>query len=135
MSFRVVGYLVIVILVCVVASTSRATKPITLTLLSWPKSDGQWVFELIPTRGLAAMRKSEMRAFAAETLFHHGIAADTLADLKHRLALYGPGELRVYWAVVPGTIIRLPPRQVVMQVTRFAASRNIPIVFKTAGKR
>jgi len=76
-----------------------------------------------------------MRAFAAETLFHHGIAADTLADLKHRLALYGPGELRVYWAVVPGTIIRLPPRQVVMQVTRFAASRNIPIVFKTAGKR
>ena len=75
-----------------------------------------------------------MRNFAAETLAHHGIAADTLEDLKNRLALYGPGELRVYWAVVPGTVLRLPSQHIVAQVTRFAESRNIPILFKTAGK-
>jgi hypothetical protein len=134
MSFRIVGYLLTVVGVCIVTSSSRSTQPITLTLLSWPNSHGRWVFELIPTYGLATMKKSEMRNFAAETLAHHGIAADTLADLKHRLALYGPGELRVCWAVVPGTVIQLPPQHIVKQVTSFAESRHIPILFKTAGK-
>jgi hypothetical protein len=134
MSFRVIGCLVAVIVVCVVTSTGRGSQPITLTLLSWPKSDGRWVFELIPTYGLATMKKSEMRNFGAETLAHQGIAADTLADLKHRLALYRSGELRVYWTVVPDTVIQLPPQHVVTQVTSFAESRHIPILFKTAGK-
>jgi hypothetical protein len=134
MSFRVIGCLVTVIVVCVVTLTGRGSQPITLTLLSWPKSDGRWVFELVPTYGLATMKKSEMRNFAAETLAHHGIAADTLPDLKHRLALYGAGELRVCWAVVPGTVIQLPPQHIVEQVTSFAESRHIPILFKTAGK-
>jgi hypothetical protein len=134
MSFRIVTCLVTVVVVCVVTSTAHGAQPINLTLLSWPKSDGRWVFKLVPTYGLATMKKSEMRNFAAETLAHHGIAADTLTDLKNRLALYGPGELRVYWVVVPGTVIRLPPHHVVMQVTSFADSRQIPILFKTAGK-
>jgi hypothetical protein len=134
MLFRAVSYLVTVAVLGIVTSTALGTQPISLTLLSWPNSDGRWVFELVPTYGLATMKKSEMRNFAVETLAHHGIAADSLEDLKNRLSLYGPGELRVYWTVVPGTVIRLPPHHVVMQVTQFADSRHIPILFKTAGK-
>jgi hypothetical protein len=75
-----------------------------------------------------------MSEFAAETIAHHGVAADRLHDLKRRLALYGPGELRVYWVVVPGTAIHLPPKRIVSEVTTFAESRHIPVEFKIAGK-
>jgi hypothetical protein len=55
--------------------SAHAAHAINLTLLTWAKADGQWVFELIPTYGLSTMKPSEMSEFAAETQAHHGVAA------------------------------------------------------------
>ena len=103
-------------------------QPPDLFLISWKRSDGEWVFHVIPDNRWLKSTHSQLREFAAMTIeYETGIPGP---DFFGTLQLYANTAQRIVWADYVGTRVTYPPRDIVDDIKGYAEAHHIHLSFE-----
>jgi hypothetical protein len=115
------------LLACAIAVASPKQPP-DLLLVSWKRSDGEWVFRVIPDNRWVKSTHNQIVEFAAMTIEYE--AGIPRPDFFDTLQLYANTPQRIIWADYVGTRLTYPPRAIVDEIKRYATAHNVHLSFE-----
>ena len=122
-------------IIAVAVQHVTAARPADLMLLSWERSDGQWVFYIMPDNRWVWRTHKGTNDFAKQTIAFASQGVRTRDDIKRQLALYAHTPQRIIWARFIGTELQYPPFEISADIRGFAKSQGVQLTMKSIAKR